>query len=119
MQSIKPYRADVYYDEIDKRYHLIGVKYSLFSFSKQGYVINPIAYQKLLEKEQIHSEMKFCFSLYREDIIESGENPDSLTRYRFWSKNESGKNKIEVKPIEKPNFEKRQVITITKKNKKF
>lgn len=117
LQSITPYRADVYYDEIDKRYHLIGVKYSLFSFSKQGYVINPIAYQKLLEKEQIHSEMKFCFSLYREDIIEFGEDPDSLTRYRFWSKNESGKNKIEVKPIEKPNFEKQTVLTITKKIK--
>ncbi|WP_088816271.1 MULTISPECIES: type II CRISPR RNA-guided endonuclease Cas9 [Listeria] len=119
LQSITPYRADVYYDEVKNQFYLIGVKYSLFSFSKQGYLIDGKAYQELLENAQIHDEMKFCFSLYREDIIEFGEDTSSLQRYRFWSKSESGKNRIEVKPIEKAEYPKQTMPTITKKTRVF
>ncbi|WP_099223276.1 type II CRISPR RNA-guided endonuclease Cas9 [Listeria costaricensis] len=118
LQSITPYRADVFYESAEKRFHLIGIKYNMFHYEKESYKINVDAYKKLLEKEGITDKMSFCFSLYRGDIIEFGTNKDELQEYRFWSKDEGAKNKIKTKPIKEPATV-TMAITITKKIKIF
>ncbi|MBC6308842.1 type II CRISPR RNA-guided endonuclease Cas9 [Listeria sp. FSL L7-1582] len=119
--SIAPYRADVFFDEEKKQFDVVGVKYAAFDFgSREGYSINQEVYGKLLKAEKIGANHKFLFSLYRGDIIEFGDE-NTVQKYRFWSRNESGKNRIEVKPIDIPNYEKQAIglKTITRKTSIF
>ncbi|MBC1434047.1 type II CRISPR RNA-guided endonuclease Cas9 [Listeria rocourtiae] len=119
--SITPYRADVFFDEEKKQFDVVGVKYAAFNFGSRGdYNINQEVYRKLLEFQKIGTAHKFLFSLYRGDIIEFGDE-NAVQKYRFWSRNESGKNLIEVKPIDIPNYGKQAMglKTITRKTTKL
>jgi len=116
--SINPFRADVFFDTEKQQFRIIGVKYAAFNFGKDGtYEINQVEYNKVLETEQINVHThKFMYSFYRGDIIAFGNEDAGIDMYRFWSKAENGKNKVQVKPIDAPNFSDIQVILTVKQN---
>lgn len=121
LQSLNPWRSDLYYNKKDNRYIVVGLKYADLSFQKGTgvYGIDFEKYQQVLKSEDIHltiEEIKglienneqpqqydFCFSLYKNDIIQWSEN-DIVYQYRFLSRNLSSKNRIEVKPISKSKY---------------
>lgn len=103
LKQVIPFRADVYFDYLENKYRIIGVKNSMFKFDNGNYKINQNKYKKLLERENIGKEFKFYFSFYQGDIIEI-ENDKGCNRYRFWSKNETSTDYVELKPIEMPKY---------------
>ena len=51
MDTLTPYRADVYYNYKDGTYRIIGVKYADFKYSNGKYVLDEDAYVSILIKE--------------------------------------------------------------------
>ena len=114
--QVNPYRADVYKNTITGEYAVIGIKYKMFTFDKNGYQLRHDEYINFIKEQGITNEHEFCFSLYKNNIIEFGEDSNNLNKYRFLSKVESGKNIIEVKPINKPKAEDARFTPTIKKN---
>ena len=115
LESLKPYRADVYYNEDEKKYRIIGVKYADFRFEKGHLVIDETAYNETLRNEKLISGndtykdigkygYRFLFSLYKNDCFEYEKDGDLFTE-RFLSRKKKDKNLIETKPIEKNKFD--------------
>lgn len=116
---------DVYYNEKDQKYYLIGVKYSDLKFNKGTYIINEAAYNKTLVSEklikpgQTISDLerlgyKFMLSFYKNEIIEYEKDGEYYTE-RFLSRTMPQKrNYIETKPLDAPNFPKQHLIGLSK-----
>ncbi len=119
--SLKPFRTDVYYNEVDKRYKNIGIKYNDLKFEDGKYIIDEDYYYDMKEKLGIDKSYKFLFSLHKNDIIgiTYKENPEEEERYRFLSSRSDNPNRIEIKPIYKKEFEKRWQPTIGTKVLRF
>lgn len=112
LQSLKPWRTDVYYNNETQQYELLGLKYSDLKFTKGVYGITQEAYEKLKYGyidgvptwKPISKESEFRFSLYRNDrvriINEAGEKIDLL----FGSRTTSNEGYVEMKPIFKTKF---------------
>lgn len=110
LESLTPYRMDVYYQPMAGKYYLVGLKHSDLKFEKGQYKINEEAYNKVLTAEKVIPEGKswhdlemmgieFCWSFYRGDIIEYEKNGE-IKRELFWSRTMPQKsNYIETKPI--------------------
>lgn len=125
LESLKPYRMDVYYNEKDHKYYLIGVKYSDLKFNKGTYIINEAAYNKtlvsdkLIKPGQTRSDLeklgyKFIFSFYKNEIIEYEKNGEYHTE-RFHSRTKpERRNCIETKPLDKPAFPKQNQFGLSK-----
>ncbi len=132
LESLKPYRTDVYYNKEKKEYYLIGVKYSDCKFEDGGYVISQKAYNETLVAEKIITSTQsmddlqvlgweYQFSLYENDLIEY-EKGGEVFRERFLSRTmPKQRNYIETKPIDAAKFEKRLPVGLakTKSIKKF
>ncbi len=109
LQSINPWRADVYFNPETLKYELMGLKYSDLSFEKGTgkYCISQEKYNEIKEKEGIGKGSEFKFTLYRNDLIlikdtESGEQQ----LYRFLSRSMPNvKHYVELKPYEKEKFD--------------
>ena len=124
LQSLNPWRSDLYYHKKEQRYIVAGLKYADLSFQKGmgEYGISYEKYQHILQLEGIHltieeikdliennqepQEYSFCFSLYKNDFIQWQDEENVLQQYRFLSRNLSSKNMVEVKPIDKAKFDK-------------
>ena len=124
LQSLNPWRSDLYYHKKEQRYIVAGLKYADLSFQKGTgeYGISYEKYQHILQLEGIHltieeikdliennqepQEYSFCFSLYKNDFIQWQDEENVLQQYRFLSRNLSSKNMVEVKPIDKAKFDK-------------
>ena len=124
LQSLNPWRSDLYYHKKDQRYIIAGLKYADLCFQKGtgDYGISFEKYQQILESEGIQltlaeiqaliennqqpKDYEFCFSLYKNDMIQWQDEFDVVHQYRFLSRNLSSKNYIEVKPITRTKFEK-------------
>lgn len=124
LESLKPYRSDVYYNTLKKSYHIIGLKYADFKYSNGKYELNMESYKQALEREKILNENEsyhdllkkgyhYQFSLYKNDIIYY-EKDGKINKDRFLSSIISNRNKVELKPIEKDKYEKRKIITLSK-----
>ena len=119
LESLNPYRSDVYYNENDKKYIVVGIKYNNIKCVKNKYEIIEAQYNNILKKggvildNQTINDIKkngfvFKFSLYKNDYISYyDEKTNRENVYRFLS---SGRRKsvIEVYPIEKAKFTKEQ-----------
>lgn len=128
LDSLNPYRMDVYYRKNDNTYHLAGVKYANFKFSKGEYTLDDDTYNRVLIDEKILKEgqhyqniseygYEFLFSLYKNDII-LYEKGDSTYIERFLSRTmPNQKNYIETKPINKSKFEKQNLVGLGKTSK--
>ena len=123
LEDLVSYRTDVYYKDGKNPFYFIGVKQSEVKCVQGKYVIDEDAYSKRLLKEgminvgQNRTDLNkmgytFRFSLYRNDIIEYEKAGDKIMA-RFRSRNESGRNAIEIKPINK-DFEKQKIEKIAK-----
>jgi len=124
LESLKPFRADLYYDEKRKVFHLIPIKYADFKFEKGRYILPIESYEEILRNESVLGEgetmgtlkekhISFRFSLYKNSILEL-IGVDGSTIYRFLAKSHNAKNYFEVKGLDKA-FKKQVYIGITKK----
>lgn len=115
--SLNPYRTDVYYDNDTGKYYLVGVKYNHIKCVGNKYVIDSETYNELLRKEGVlnsdenledlnSKNITYKFSLYKNDIIQYEKGGEYYTE-RFLSRIKEQKNLIETKPINKPNFQRK------------
>lgn len=125
LESLVPYRTDVYFKRDTSAYYLVGLKQSDIKCVKGKYVIDEEAYARILLNEKMISEgqsredlsklgFEFRFSLYRNDIIEY-EKKGEIFRERFLSRTmPKDRNYIETKPIDRPKFDKRNLVGLSK-----
>lgn len=125
LESLKPYRTDVYYHKDQARYYLVGVKYSDLKFEGGHYVLDEEAYRQTLLAEKMITDTQdrkclerlgyeYGFSLYKNDIIEYEKNGEYYTE-RFLSRtNPKQSNYIETKPINCATFEKQHLVGLSK-----
>ena len=125
LESLVPYRMDVYYNTEKEAYYLVGVKQSDIKCEGEKYVIDEEAYARTLRNEKMIKEGQnrndlenlgfvFKMSFYRNDIIEY-EKDGELFRERFLSRTiPKQRNYIETKPIEKAKFDKRNPVGLSK-----
>jgi len=101
LQSLSPWRTDVYYNHETNEYEIMGIKYSDLKFnSNEGYGIKQDKYLEIKNREQVSDKSEFMFTLYRKDRIkvqnmDTGEHVEML----FWSRSTSNKWYAELKPI--------------------
>ena len=112
LKSLKPWRADVYFNPETKRYEIMGLKYSDLRFQKGGnYGITEAEYLRIKEDEGISENAVFKFSLYKNDLLivkDSVENRQDI--FRFLSRTTSNKNYVELKPYDKAKFEPKEEV---------
>lgn len=132
LESLVPYRMDVYYKETEKSYYLVGVKQSDVKCENGEYIIDEDAYALTLVKEKMIQQgqkredlerlgFEFRLSFYKNDIIEYEKDGEIFTE-RFLSRTmPKVRNYIETKPINKAKFEDRKPLGLgkTKKIKKY
>lgn len=110
LQSLNPWRTDVYFNKEKGVYEFVGLKYIDFRYEKGGnYEINEIKYKKICKDAGISENSEFKFSLYKNNVIliKDVENK-SQKLFRFLSSTGKvkEKHKVELKPFEKSNFSK-------------
>lgn len=115
LESLNPYRMDVYYNQEKQQYYFIGIKYSDCKFKKGSYAISEEAYTEALISEKIIKEgqsmqdldslgWKYQFSFYENDLIEYEKDGEVYTE-RFLSRTmPQARNYIETKPVDAPKF---------------
>ena len=112
LKSLKPWRADVYFNPETKRYEIMGLKYSDLKFQKGGnYGITEKEYLKIKNDEGISENSEFKFSLYKNDLLivkDTVENKQAI--FRFLSRTGSFKNYVELKPYDKAKFEPKEEL---------
>lgn len=108
LQSLNPWRADLYFNPDTLKYELMGLKYSDLSFENGTgkYHISQEKYDEIKEKEGIGNNSEFKFTLYRNDLILIKDIKHSCEKLlRFSSKNDTSKHYVELKPVEKGYFD--------------
>lgn len=116
LESLSPYRTDVYQHEKTGRYYLAGLKYAHFICTKEGYRIDEDAYTKVLLQDKVivpgqsrqnlaELGYQYIFSLYKDDIIVYEKNGEWY-KERFLSRTRPESfNYIETKPLVAEKFE--------------
>lgn len=115
LESLVPYRMDVYYKESDKSYYMIGIKQSDIKIKNGKNVIDEDIYamrligENMIKPGQSRENLEqlgyeFVFSFYKNDIIEY-ESKGEFFAERFRSRTKERKNTIETKPIHRDKFE--------------
>ena len=125
LESLVPYRMDVYYKEEEKSYYFVGLKQSDIKMEANHNIIDEDAYTKILLKEKMIQpgqsrkdleDLGFTFKLsfYRNDIIEY-EKGGVVYRERFLSRTmPQQRNYIETKPLNCEKFSKRNLVGLGK-----
>lgn len=125
LDSLNPYRMDVYYRKEDDSYHFAGVKYANFKFDQGKYCLDDESYNEVLVAEKIlkpgqdYKELKsygyeFCLSIYKNNLIQYEKNGEYFVE-RFLSRTMPNvKNYIETKPINAQKFEKQNKVGLAK-----
>lgn len=128
LDSLNPFRADVYYNNKEKQYYIVGIKYTDFKYSKGEYLLDEKVYESLLKSEGVLTEeqtldslksveTEFCFSLYKNDIL-IYEKDGKEYKERFLSRTmPKVKKYIETKPIDAREFKDRKPIGLSKTKK--
>ena len=112
LQSLNPWRSDVYFNPETLKYEIMGLKYSDLCYQKGGeYGITWEKYFEIKEREGISSKSEFKFSLYKNNVILV---KDTETReqqfFRFWSRTKSNLNYVELKPFDKSIFDSKEEL---------
>jgi CRISPR-associated endonuclease Csn1 len=124
LESVNPYRMDVYYDNVKKKFYFVGLKLADFKFKNGLYTLDKAAYNRrlfdenLLKDDETISDLErkgieFRLSFYRNEYIRYEKNGE-LFLERFLSSLEGVKNGIETKPIFAAEFPKRKKPTLGK-----
>ena len=108
LQSLKPWRTDVFFNHQTEKYELMGLKYSDLNFEKGSgkYSISIEKYNSIKRNEGVSEESEFKFTLYKNDLILI---KDALTKesqiFRYGSRNDTSKHYVELKPYDMSKFE--------------
>lgn len=125
LESLVPYRMDVYYKKEEQTYYLVGIKQSDVKCDNGEYVIDEDAYainlvrEKMIQPGQKRGDLEalgfeFQLSFYKNDIIEY-EKDGEIIRERFLSRTmPKVKNYIETKPIDRAKYEKQKLVGLSK-----
>lgn len=116
LESLVPYRMDVYYKEENHSYYLVGVKQSDIKFEKGRNVIDEEAYARILVNEKMiqpgqsradleNLGFKFKLSFYKNDIIEYEKDGKIYTERLVSRTMPKQRNYIETKPINRDKHE--------------
>lgn len=108
LQSLYPWRADVYFNLQTGKYEILGLKYSDLKYQKGTgeYGITQEKYDLVKSQEGISKESQFKFSIYKNDLILicDSENREQQL-FRFLSRTlPNQKHYVELKPFDKGNF---------------
>lgn len=125
LESLVPYRMDVYYKEENHSYYLVGVKQSDIKFEKGRNVIDEEAYARILVNEKMiqpgqsridleNHGFKFKLSFYKNDVIEYEKDGKIYTERLVFRTMPKQRNYIETKPIDKAKFEKQNLVGLGK-----
>lgn len=115
LQSLKPWRTDVYFNEEMGLYEIMGIKYSDLKFGKKSqYGISKEQYEIIRDKEKISSKSEFLFSLYRNDRIKIIDTiNDQEIELLFASRtNPANLGYVELKPIDRSKFKSNEILKI-------
>ncbi len=116
LESLVPYRMDVYFNEEQDAYYLVGVKQSDVKYEKGKYTLDENAYaatlvnEKMIKHGQTRMDLEslgfeFRLSFYENDIIEY-EKDGQIFVERFKSRTKPNvRNYVETKPVDKAKFE--------------
>ena len=114
LQSLSPWRTDVYFNPETGKYELLGLKYADLQFEKGtgNYSINSEKYYKIKEKEGVSEQSEFKFTLYKNDLILVRDTKtDEQQMFRFLSRTmPNQKHYVELKPYDKAKFEGNQPL---------
>ncbi len=125
LDSLNPYRMDVYYKEEEQKYYLVGIKQSDIKCEGDYFIIDEDKYAETLVNEKMIKEgqcrqdlaelgFEFLLSFYKEDIIEY-EKDEAVFTERFLSRTMPQKrNYIETKPIDAPKYSKQNLVGLSK-----
>lgn len=125
LESLVPYRMDVYYKETEKAYYLVGVKQSDVKCEDGKNMIDEEAYarrlinEKMIKPGQTRDDLErlgftFRLSFYENDIIEY-EKDGEIFMERFLSRTmPKVRNYIETKPIDRAKYEKQKLVGLGK-----
>ncbi|WP_313631679.1 type II CRISPR RNA-guided endonuclease Cas9 [Enterococcus devriesei] len=115
LQSLKPWRTDVYFNDETGLYEIMGIKYSDLKFGKKSqYGISKDQYEKIKIKEKISSNSEFVFSLYRNDRIKIIDTiNDQDIELLFASRtNPANLGYVELKPMDRSKFGSNEILKI-------
>ena len=109
LQSVSPWRADVYFNKTTGKYEILGLKYADLQFEKGTgtYKISQEKYNVIKKKEGVDSDSEFKFTLYKNDLllIKDTETKEQQL-FRFLSRTKPNvKHYVELKPYDKQKFE--------------
>lgn len=114
LQSLKPWRTDVYFNPETQQYELLGLKYSDLKFTQSVYGITADAYERLKHSieadgtilwKPIGKNSEFRFSLYRNDRVKIVDDKGEEVELLFGSRAGNNEGYVEMKPIHKARFE--------------
>lgn len=103
LQSLNPWRTDVYLNQETGEYEIMGIKYADLKFNKNsGYGIKRDKYLEIKEREKVSKNSEFMFTLYKKDRIkvENMEDKESI-ELLFWSRTKSNEGYAELKPVDR------------------
>lgn len=125
LDSLVPYRMDVYYNKTDNKYYFVGIKQSdlkcetgKMRIDENAYA-NVLIHEKMIKKGQSRLDLEklgfeFKLSFYRNDIIKYEKNGQFFVE-RFLSRTmPKVKNYIETKPVNKAKFDKQNLVGLSK-----
>ena len=109
LQSLKPWRTDVYFNKNTGKYEILGLKYADLQFEKKTgtYKISQEKYNGIMKKEGVDSDSEFKFTLYKNDLllVKDTETKEQQL-FRFLSRTmPKQKHYVELKPYDKQKFE--------------
>ena len=109
LQSVSPWRTDVYFNKTTGKYEILGLKYADLQFEKGTgtYKISQEKYNDIKKKEGVDSDSEFKFTLYKNDLllIKDTETKEQQL-FRFLSRTKpKQKHYVELKPYSKDKFE--------------
>ncbi|WP_244325334.1 hypothetical protein [Dolosigranulum pigrum] len=104
------WRTDVYYDEEQNKFILVGIKYYHLKFINGQYGVPQQTYNELLMEESVPATAEFRFSLYKNSGIRVAD--DEVVDLLFSSRTGSSKNYFDAKPIEKSKFSKSELLPV-------
>ncbi|MGT2912083.1 type II CRISPR RNA-guided endonuclease Cas9 [Streptococcus cameli] len=108
LRSLNPWRTDVYFNSISKKYELMGIRYSDLGFEigTGKYLLKKEKYLEIKEREGVSQDSEFKFTLYKNDLLLINDTARKQKQiFRFLSRSDlSKKNKVELKPYDRANF---------------
>lgn len=108
LQSLKPWRTDVYFNKNTGKYEILGLKYSDMKFEKGTgkYSISKEKYENIMVREGVDENSEFKFTLYKNDLLllKDSENGEQIL-LRFTSRNDTSKHYVELGPYNRQKFE--------------